>query len=239
MIIFPAIDLKDGMCVRLHQGEMGSATVYNEDPAEQARIFARAGFSWLHIVDLDGAVAGAPANGAVVRRIVAAMDLPVQLGGGIRKMAQIEHWLTEGVSRVILGTIAVKNPDLVKQACAEFPGQIVLGIDARGGMVATEGWAQTSEIAAADLARRFEDAGAAAIVFTDIERDGTGSGINAEATKALAQAVSIPVIASGGVGGVADLEAVKALEPSGVEGVIVGRALYDGRLSPEQALAAC
>ena len=237
MILFPAIDLKDGQAVRLLRGEMASATVFNDDPAAQARAFAAAGFRWLHLVDLNGAFEGRPANAAAVEAILAAVDLPVQLGGGIRDMATVERWLTLGVRRVILGTVAVKNPGLVREACRAFPGRVVLGIDARGGHVAVEGWAEVSEITALDLARRFEDAGAAAIVYTDINRDGALQGANVEATRALAEAIETPVIASGGVASLDDLAAFLAIENSGIEGVISGRALYDGRIDPQAALA--
>jgi len=237
MILFPAIDLKDGQAVRLLRGEMASATVFNDDPAAQARRFAAAGFRWLHLVDLNGAFEGRPANAAAVEAILAAVDLPVQLGGGIRDMATVERWLDLGVRRVILGTVAVKNPGLVREACRAFPGRVVLGIDARGGRVAVEGWAEVSEITALDLARRFEGAGAAAIVYTDIDRDGALQGANVEATRALAEAIETPVIASGGVASLDDLAAFLAIENSGIEGVISGRALYDGRIDPQAALA--
>jgi phosphoribosylformimino-5-aminoimidazole carboxamide ribotide isomerase len=237
MILFPAIDLKDGQAVRLLRGEMASATVFNDDPAAQARSFAAAGFRWLHLVDLNGAFEGRPANAAAVEAILAAVDLPVQLGGGIRDMATVVRWLDLGVRRVILGTVAVKNPGLVREACRAFPGRVVLGIDARGGRVAVEGWAEVSEITALDLARRFADAGAAAIVYTDIDRDGALQGANVEATRALAEAIETPVIASGGVASLDDLAAFLAIEDSGIEGVISGRALYDGRIDPQAALA--
>ncbi len=237
MILYPAIDLKDGQCVRLLRGEMDSATVFNDDPAGQARAFAEAGFEWLHLVDLNGAFAGRPVNGPAVAAILEAVDLPVQLGGGLRDLATIEHWLDAGVFRVVLGTAAVKDPELVRSACRAFPGRVAVGIDARGGLVAVEGWAETSELTALELARRFEDAGVAAIVHTDIARDGALEGPNVAATAALAEAVSIPVIASGGVGSLDDLAALLAVEDRGVAGVIVGRALYDGRLEPALALA--
>ncbi len=237
MILFPAIDLKDGACVRLRQGDMNAATVFNDDPAAQARAFAAAGVEWLHLVDLDGAFAGRPVNAEAVDAILAAVDLPCQLGGGIRDLATVEHWLGRGIARVILGTAALKDPALVRTACRSFPGRIAVGIDARGGRVAVEGWAETSEITARELALRFEDAGVAAIIHTDIERDGLLAGANAEATAALAAAVSTPVIASGGVGGLEDLRALKAVEASGIAGVVVGRALYDGRLDLAAALA--
>lgn len=237
MILFPAIDLKDGACVRLRQGDMNAATVFNDDPAAQARAFAAAGVEWLHLVDLDGAFAGRPVNAEAVDAILAAVDLPCQLGGGIRDLATVERWLGRGIARVILGTAALKDPALVRTACRSFPGRIAVGIDARGGRVAVEGWAETSEISARELALRFEDAGVAAIIHTDIERDGLLVGANAEATAALAAAVSTPVIASGGVGGLEDLRALKAVEANGIAGVVVGRALYDGRLDLAAALA--
>ncbi|WP_374440106.1 1-(5-phosphoribosyl)-5-[(5-phosphoribosylamino)methylideneamino]imidazole-4-carboxamide isomerase [Stella sp.] len=236
MILYPAIDLKDGRCVRLLRGAMDQATVYNDDPAAQAASFAAAGFSWLHLVDLDGALHGRAVNGAAVAAILAAVDLPVQLGGGIRDMAAIERWLAAGVRRVILGTVALRDPDLVRAAGRRFPGRIAVGIDARGGRVAVEGWVETAETTALDLARRVEDAGVAALVYTDIDRDGTLSGVNVAATADLARAVSIPVIASGGVAGVADIHAVRATGV--IAGVVVGRALYDGRLTAADALAA-
>ena len=237
MILFPAIDLKEGRCVRLVRGEMASATVFNDDPAAQARAFADAGFSWLHVVDLDGAFAGESRNGAAVEGILAATGLPVQLGGGIRDMAAIEGWLKRGVRRVILGTIAVRDPDLVRRAAKAFPGRVVVGIDAKGGKVAVEGWAETSEMAAVDLARAFEDAGVAAIVYTDIDRDGLLKGLNLAATLELARAVKIPVIASGGLAGLDDVRQLLAPEAAILEGAISGRALYDGRLVPSEALA--
>ncbi len=237
MILFPAIDLKDGQAVRLLRGAMDSATVFNDDPAAQARVFAEAGFQWLHLVDLNGAFEGRPVNAAAVEAILQAVDIPAQLGGGIRDMATIERWLGLGLRRVILGTVAVKDPALVREACRAFPGQVVLGIDARGGKVAVEGWAEVSEVTALDLARRFEDAGAAAIVYTDIERDGALQGANVEATRALAVAIETPVIASGGVASLDDLAAFLAIADVGIEGVISGRALYDGRLDPASALA--
>jgi phosphoribosylformimino-5-aminoimidazole carboxamide ribotide isomerase len=235
--LYPAIDLKGGACVRLKRGEMSEATVYADDPAAQARAWQAAGFSWLHVVDLDGAFAGESRNGEAVRAILRAVTVPVQLGGGIRDMAAIEAWLAAGVTRVILGSVAAKDPALTRAACRAFPGRIVLGIDARDGMVATEGWAETGSLSALDLARRYEDAGAAAIIFTDIARDGMLAGLNLAATEALARAVPIPVIASGGVASVEDVRAVRA-SPAGIAGVILGRALYDGRLAPEEAIAA-
>jgi phosphoribosylformimino-5-aminoimidazole carboxamide ribotide isomerase len=237
VILFPAIDLKEGRCVRLLRGDMAAATVFNEDPADQARRFQAAGCRWLHIVDLDGAFAGDARNAEAVRAIVAALDIPVQLGGGIRSMDAIEGWLDAGIERVILGTVAVKDPSLVLEACKAYPGRVVVGIDARGGRVAVEGWAETSDLATIDLARRFEDAGVAAIVFTDIDRDGALGGVNVEATAALADAVSIPVIASGGVSSPDDLTALGAASPR-IVGAIVGRALYDGRIDLATALSA-
>ncbi len=235
--LYPAIDLKQGHVVRLQRGDMAQATIYAEDPAEQARSFAADGFQWLHVVDLDGAFAGKPANAEAVARILAASALPVQLGGGIRNMPTVEAWLGAGVTRVILGSAAVKDPPFVRQACRHFPGRVVVGIDARGGMVATEGWAETSTLSARDLALRLEDAGAAAIIYTDIDRDGMLSGVNVEQTRALALALDTPVIASGGVASIADLVALKAVAADGISGCILGRALYDGRIAPAEALA--
>ncbi|MBW7055770.1 1-(5-phosphoribosyl)-5-[(5-phosphoribosylamino)methylideneamino]imidazole-4-carboxamide isomerase [Paracoccus bogoriensis] len=236
MILYPAIDLKDGHCVRLLRGDMEAATVFGTDPAAQARAFQNAGARYLHLVDLNGAFAGRPVNAAAVEAILAAIDIPAQLGGGIRDMATIETWLSRGLDRVILGTVAVENPDLVHQAAAAFPGRIAVGIDARAGRVATRGWATETDIEATDLARRFQDAGVAAIIYTDIDRDGAMGGPNIAATEALARAVQIPVIASGGVSSLADL---KALAATGViAGAISGRALYDGALDLAEALAA-
>ncbi|RMF10762.1 MAG: 1-(5-phosphoribosyl)-5-[(5-phosphoribosylamino)methylideneamino]imidazole-4-carboxamide isomerase [Alphaproteobacteria bacterium] len=237
MILFPAIDLKDGQCVRLIKGEMDQATVFNDDPAAQARAFEAQGFEYLHIVDLNGAFAGRPVNGAAVDAILGAVSIPVQLGGGIRDMATIAAWLEKGVARVILGTVAVRNPELVKEACAAFPGRIAVGIDAREGKVAVEGWAQTSEMTAIDLASIFEFAGVSAIVYTDISRDGILAGLNLEATAQLAKAVSIPVIASGGLASIEDIRRLTQPEFAMLEGAICGRALYDGRLDPAEALA--
>jgi phosphoribosylformimino-5-aminoimidazole carboxamide ribotide isomerase len=237
MILFPAIDLKDGQCVRLERGEMAQATVFNADPAAQARTFAAQGLEWLHIVDLNGAFAGRPVNAAAVEAVLAAVTIPVQLGGGIRDLATIEAWLGKGVRRVILGTAAVRDPDLVREACRRFPGRIAVGIDARGGKVAVAGWAEASELSATELARRFADAGVAAIVHTDIERDGVLKGLNLPATAVLARATSIPVIASGGLAGLADIEALLAPEYAMLAGAIAGRALYDGRLDATAALA--
>ncbi|WP_071797052.1 1-(5-phosphoribosyl)-5-[(5-phosphoribosylamino)methylideneamino]imidazole-4-carboxamide isomerase [Natronohydrobacter thiooxidans] len=237
MILYPAIDLKDGQCVRLYKGEMDQATVFNDSPADQARAFAAQGAEWLHLVDLNGAFAGAPVNAQAVEAILAAVTIPCQLGGGIRDMATIEGWLARGLRRVILGTIAVENPDLVRQAARAFPGQVAVGIDAREGRVATKGWAEETDVLVTDLARQFEDAGVAAIIYTDINRDGAMQGPNVEATAALARAVSIPVIASGGVSSLADLI---ALRDSGatLDGAISGRALYDGKLDLAEAMAA-
>ncbi len=235
--LYPAIDLKQGQVVRLQRGDMAQATIYAEDPTEQAARFAADGFTWLHVVDLDGAFAGKPANVQAVARILAATSMPVQLGGGIRNMPTVEAWLGAGVTRVILGSAAVKDPNFVRQACRHFPGRVVVGIDARGGKVATEGWAETSTLSASDLALRLEDAGAAAIIYTDIERDGMLSGVNLEQTRALALALETPVIASGGVASLADLVALKAMAHEGISGCILGRALYDGRIDPEAALA--
>lgn len=236
--LYPAIDLKAGQVVRLKRGEMDQATVYNADPAAQAAGFRQAGFGWVHVVDLDGAFAGKPANAAAVKAILAAVPgLPVQLGGGIRDMATAEAWLRAGVARIILGSAAVKDPGFARAACGAFPGQVALGLDARDGYVATEGWAETSDVTALDLARRFADAGAAAIVFTDISRDGMLTGVNVDLTAELARAVPVPVIASGGVASVADIHALRATG-AGIAGAILGRALYDGRVDPAEALAA-
>ncbi len=237
MILFPAIDLKDGKVVRLVRGVMETATVFNDDPAAQARAFAEAGFAWLHLVDLNGAFEGKPVNGSAVAAVCAATEVPVQLGGGIRDMATVEAWLSAGITRVILGTAALKDPELVRAACREFPDRVVIGIDARAGRVAVEGWAEASETQAVSLARRFEDAGVAAIVFTDIARDGALEGVNVAATRALAEAVSIPVIASGGVASLDDISALLKIESAGIEGAIIGRALYDGRIDASAALA--
>jgi len=237
VIVYPAIDLKGGQCVRLLKGDMRAATVFNDDPAAQARAFEGQGFRWLHVVDLDGAVAGKTANGSAVEAILRAVAVPVQLGGGIRDAASIERWLERGVRRVILGTAALTNPALVRDACRAFPGSIAVGIDARGGKVAVEGWAKTSEVSALELALRFEDCGVAAIVYTDIERDGALAGVNVEATAALAQRLETPVIASGGVASLDDIRALQRYESDGIEGVICGRALYDGRIEPKAALA--
>jgi len=235
MILYPAIDLKDGACVRLKRGEMDEATVFNADPVAQAQSFVRDGFEWLHCVDLNGAFAGRSVNTDAIASIVAALNIPVQLGGGIRDQAGIDHWLEAGVARVILGTAAVRDPALVKEAARAHPNRIAVGIDARDGKVAVQGWAETTELDATDLARRFEDAGVAAIIFTDIARDGMSMGVNVWATAALAHAVSIPVIASGGVAGISDIDALLA-EPI-IKGVVIGRALYDGRIDAKEALA--
>jgi phosphoribosylformimino-5-aminoimidazole carboxamide ribotide isomerase len=238
LTLYPAIDLKDGQCVRLRRGAMDQATVYSSDPAGQARAWQEAGFAWLHVVDLNGAFAGRPVNAEAVAAILAVVTIPVQLGGGIRDMVGIENWLAAGVRRVILGSAAVKSPALVRQACRAFPGRIVVGIDARDGNVATEGWAETSSIRALDLALSLEDAGVAAIVYTDIGRDGMLSGLNLDQTVALGSSLATPVIASGGVGGLQDLADLRlAAAGTRIEGVIVGRALYDGRVEPAPALA--
>ncbi len=234
MILYPAIDLKDGQCVRLLKGDMEAATVFGDNPAEQAQAFADAGANWLHLVDLNGAFAGRPVNGDAVDAILAAVSIPVQLGGGIRDMSTIDRWLSAGVARVILGTVAVENPDLVRQAAGAYPGKVAVGIDARAGKVATRGWAETTEVDATDLARQFEDAGVAAIVYTDIDRDGAMGGPNMDATEALARAVSIPVIASGGVSRMEDLGALAATGV--IAGAISGRALYDGAIDLSAAL---
>jgi phosphoribosylformimino-5-aminoimidazole carboxamide ribotide isomerase len=238
LTLYPAIDLKDGHCVRLRRGDMDQATVYADDPAAQALAWRDAGFKWLHVVDLNGAFAGRPVNAGAVRAILGAVDVPVQLGGGIRDMAGIETWLDAGVRRVILGSAAAKNPALVLAACRSFPGRIAVGIDARDGFAATEGWAETSAMPAAELGLRFEDAGVTAIIYTDIGRDGMLSGLNLDQTLDLAAKLTTPVIASGGVGSLDDLAALRRVaDGTGIEGVIVGRALYDGRVTPAAALA--
>ena len=237
MILFPAIDLKDGKCVRLKLGDMAQATVFNDDPAAQARDFERQGFEYLHVVDLNGAFAGESVNGAAVEAILAAVAFPEQLGGGIRTLAHVESWLSKGLARVILGTVAVRDPALVKEAAKTFPGKVAVGIDARGGKVAVEGWAETSELDVVELARRFEGAGVAAIIYTDIDRDGVLAGINWNSTLKLARAVKIPVIASGGLASMADIRRMTEPDAQVLEGAISGRALYDGRIDPREALA--
>ena len=236
MILFPAIDLKNGFCVRLEQGDMARATIFHRDPAEQARSFVAQGFDYLHVVDLDGAFAGRPMNAAAVDRVLAAVKIPLQLGGGIRDRATVEKWLANGVARVIIGTAAVRDPALVKEAAKKYPGRIAVGLDARDGKIAVEGWAQTAELSALDLARRFEDAGVAALIYTDVARDGMLKGLNLEATLALADAVAIPVIASGGLASLDDVRALLAPRANKLAGAIVGRALYDGRLDAAAAL---
>ena len=236
MILYPAIDLKDGACVRLVRGEMATATVFNDNPVAQARQFADAGFAWLHIVDLNGAFVGHSVNGAAVTAIRETVGLRIQLGGGIRDLRAIEHWLRLGIDRVVLGTAAARDPELVRDAAAEYPDSIAVGIDARDGRVAVAGWAETAEIGVVELARRFEDCGVAAIIHTDIARDGVLGGVDAEVTADLARRVGVPVIASGGVASLADLAALKAHEADGIAGIICGRALYDGRLDPQAAL---
>ena len=237
MILFPAIDLKEGRCVRLKQGDMDQATIFNDDPAAQAATFESQGFQWLHVVDLDGAFAGKPMNAAAVEAILERVRFPVQLGGGIRDMKTVEGWLAKGIARVIIGTAAVRDPGFVREAAKAFPGKVAVGIDARDGFVAVEGWAETSALAADDLGRRFEDAGVAAIVYTDIARDGMLEGINWDGTIALAHALTIPVIASGGLASMADIERLCAPDAAILEGAITGRALYDGRIDPAAALA--
>jgi len=236
VILFPAIDLKNGQCVRLEQGDMARATVFNLDPAAQARSFAAQGFEYLHVVDLDGAFAGKPMNARAVEAMLTAVTTPVQLGGGIRDLGTIEAWLAKGVARVIIGTAAVRDPELVKAAARKYPGRVAVGLDARDGNVAVEGWAETSQVMALEIARRFEDAGVAAIIFTDISRDGLLKGLNLEATIALADRISIPVIASGGLASIEDVRAMLQPDASRLAGAIAGRALYDGRLDPAAAL---
>ena len=237
MIIFPAIDLKDGVCVRLKKGEMDQATIFNTDPAAQARDFQAQGFQWLHCVDLNGAFAGKSANTDAIKSIRAAIDLPIQLGGGIRDMKAVEGWIEAGITRVILGTAALTDPQFVKDAARAFPNRIVVGADAKGGKIATQGWADVSDLTPIDLGKRFEDAGVAAILFTDIDGDGLLKGVNVTATAALARALTIPVIASGGVGSIADIDNLLAANEPNIEGVVVGRALYDGRIDVAEALA--
>lgn len=236
MILYPAIDLKDGRCVRLVRGEMARATVFNDDPADQASLFAAQGFSYLHIVDLNGAFAGKPVNAEAVEAILRSVSIPVQLGGGIRSLETIEAWLGKGVARVILGTVAVRDPALVREACRTFPDRVAVGIDARSGKVAVEGWARASELAVCELAQRFEGAGVAAVIYTDIDRDGVLAGLNLPATAELARSIAIPVIASGGLSGLADVEALLRPEYNMIQGAIAGRALYDGRLDARAAL---
>lgn len=238
MILFPAIDLKDGVCVRLLRGEMDRATIFNTDPAQQARAFAAAGCEWLHLVDLNGAIEGRPVNEAAVRKVIEAVDIKVQLGGGIRTRATLDNWLAAGVTRVILGTAALADPAFVQQACKDYPGRIVVAIDARDGRVSVEGWTRDSNVKALDLALRFEHSGVAAFVYTDINRDGAMGGVNVDATVDLAFALTTPVIASGGVSSMADLVELKKHESAGIEGAICGRALYDGRIDPRAAVAA-
>ena len=237
MILFPAIDLKNGEAVRLQQGDMARATVFSRDPAAQARAFAEQGFTYLHLVDLDGAFAGKPVNAAAVDRILAAVKIPVQLGGGIRDRATIDAWLAKGIARVIVGTAAVRDPDLVEVAARANPGRVAVGLDARDGKIAVEGWSKTSTLSAIDVARRFEDAGVAAIVYTDVNRDGMLEGLNLDATIALAETISLPVIASGGLASLADVRALLQPRAQKLEGAIAGRALYDGRLDPAAALS--
>ena len=236
MILFPAIDLKSGQCVRLQQGDMARATVFNLDPAAQAATFERQGFEYLHIVDLDGAFAGKPQNAQAVEAILKAVKMPVQLGGGIRDMTTLEAWLAKGIARVIIGTAAVRDPAFVKEAAKKYPGRVAVGLDARDGKVAVEGWAETSTVTALEIAQRFEDAGVAAIIFTDIARDGLLKGLNLDATIALAEAISIPMIASGGLASIDDVKALLAPRAKKLEGAISGRALYDGRIAPTEAL---
>lgn len=237
MILYPAIDLKDGKCVRLLRGDMDKATEFKNTPADQAAIFEKSGFNWLHVVDLNGAFEGKPVNESAVKSILKTVQMPVQLGGGIRNMMMIEAWLSIGISRVILGTIALRSPQMVKEACRLFPGQVAVGIDAKEGRVAVSGWAEVSDMLAIDLAKKFEDAGVAAIIYTDISRDGAMQGSNVEETSNLAAQISTPVIASGGVTSLEDIKKYKAAEMSGIEGVIIGRALYDGAIDPQAALA--
>ena len=237
MILFPAIDLKDGVCVRLEQGDMARATVFNRDPARQAHAFEAQGFKYLHLVDLDGAFAGKPVNARAVERILETISIPVQLGGGIRDMATVEAWLEKGVTRVIIGTAAVRDPKFVREAAHRFPNRVAVGLDARDGKVATDGWAEASELSVLDIAQRFEDEGVAAIIYTDIARDGLLKGLNLEATIALADAVSVPVIASGGLASLADIRALLEPRAKKLGGAIAGRALYDGRIEPAAALA--
>ncbi|GIL40718.1 1-(5-phosphoribosyl)-5-[(5-phosphoribosylamino)methylideneamino]imidazole-4-carboxamide isomerase [Roseiterribacter gracilis] len=237
MILFPAIDLKDGKVVRLLRGDLDQATVFNDEPVEQALKFERQGFTWLHVVDLNGAVQGRSVNGGTIEAIAWSAELKIQLGGGVRTVADVHYWLDRGVERVVLGTVAVTEPDVVVEACKQFPDRVAVGIDARGGFVATDGWTVTTDIRALDHAKRVQDAGAAAIIYTDIDRDGALTGVNIAETVALAKGLSIPVIASGGVGSMQDLLAVRAAEKDGIAGVICGRALYDGSVDPVEAIA--
>jgi phosphoribosylformimino-5-aminoimidazole carboxamide ribotide isomerase len=237
LILFPAIDLKNGTCVRLEQGDMARATVFNTDPAAQARSFEAQGFEYLHVVDLDGAFAGKPMNARAVEGMLATVKMPIQLGGGIRDLATVEAWLAKGIARVIIGTAAVRDPALVKDAAKRFPGQVAVGLDARDGNVAVEGWAETSQVTALEIAQRFEDAGVAAIIFTDIARDGLLKGLNLDATVALAESISVPVIASGGLASIDDVKALLTPHAHKLAGAISGRALYDGRLDPAEAMA--
>lgn len=239
MILYPAIDLKDGKCVRLLRGDMDKATIFSDSPEDQAEVFEKSGFSWLHIVDLNGAFEGKPVNESAVKSILGRVKMQVQLGGGIRTLSMIDTWLSYGVSRVILGTAALRNPVMVKEACRLFPSQIVVGIDAIGGKVAVSGWADVSDMKAVELAKRFEDSGVAAIIYTDINRDGAMQGANISETVEFAEAITTPVIASGGVSGIDDIKAYKEVEISGVEGVIIGRALYDGAIKAEEVLKIC
>ena len=236
MILYPAIDLKDGKCVRLLRGDMEQATIFNNNPALQAKIFSNQGFSWIHVVDLNGAFSGRAVNESSVQAILDTVDIPIQLGGGVRNIQAIEDWLKRGVSRVVLGTAAVRNPALVQEACMIFPGSIAVGIDARDGNVAIEGWSNQINLAVIDLARKFEDYGVSAIIYTDIDRDGALEGLNIDSTVALAESVNIPIIASGGVSSLKDLRALKKVSSVGIEGVIAGRSIYDGRLDPFEAL---
>lgn len=237
MILFPAIDLKDGHCVRLLRGDMGQATIFNPDPVQQAQEFQSAGFEWLHLVDLNGAIEGKPVNVDTVAKVVSSVEMPVQLGGGIRNRKILDYWIGAGVSRIILGTAALSDPEFVAKACADYPGKIVIAIDARDGKVAVEGWTKDSGVRVLDLALRFEESGAAAILYTDINRDGAMGGVNVEATVDLAFALTTPVIASGGVSSLNDLKELKEKAAAGIEGVICGRALYDGRIEPAEAIA--
>lgn len=239
MILYPAIDLKDGKCVRLLRGEMEKATVFSNSPADQAAAFEKAGFEYLHIVDLNGAFEGKPVNEGAVKAVLSRVSMPVQLGGGIRNMQMIDTWLSAGISRVILGTVALRNPQLVKEACRLFPGQIAVGIDAKGGKVAVEGWAEVSDQPAAELAKKFEDAGVAAIIYTDISRDGAMQGPNFDETVHLAEQITTPVIASGGISSIEDIRKYKTMEVQGIAGCILGRALYDGAIKAEEALKLC